>query len=68
MREMMMSNPEWNNDDSLIDVESFGTPDAETITGVDVAAAIATERAAMQVHETGDRRLQPCAERCRTRN
>ena len=52
MREMMMSNPEWNNDDSPIDFESFGTPEAEITTRVDVAAAIAAKRAAMQVHET----------------
>lgn len=52
MREMLMSNPEWNNDDSPIDFESFGTPEAEITTRVDVAAAIAAKRAAMQVHET----------------
>jgi LmbE family N-acetylglucosaminyl deacetylase len=49
---MMMSNPEWNNGESPIDFESFGTPEAEITTEIDVAPAIAAKRAAMEVHQT----------------
>jgi LmbE family N-acetylglucosaminyl deacetylase len=52
MREMMSANPEWNNDDSPIEFESFGTPEAEITTEIDVVDAIAAKRAAMEVHET----------------
>jgi LmbE family N-acetylglucosaminyl deacetylase len=52
MREMMLANPEWNDEESPIDFDSFGTPDAEITTEIDVRETLTAKRAAMEVHET----------------
>jgi LmbE family N-acetylglucosaminyl deacetylase len=49
---MMSANPEWNDNETPIDFDSFGTPDAEITTEIDVRETLVAKRAAMGVHET----------------
>lgn len=55
MRAMMDANPNWNpdeNDESALDVDSFGLPESELTTVVDVSGVLAAKRAAMKAHES----------------
>lgn len=52
MRQMIEANPEWSADSTPPDVETFGLPESEITTVVDVRSAMAAKRAAMEAHET----------------
>ncbi|KQU06575.1 GlcNAc-PI de-N-acetylase [Rhodococcus sp. Leaf7] len=56
MREMMAANPNWdpseNDEAPQLDIESFGLPESELTTAVDVTGVLAAKRAAMVVHES----------------
>ncbi len=50
MREMMRMNPRWSGEAAPPDLDSFGLPEDDLTTAVDVSAAIAAKRAAMAVY------------------
>ncbi|NIL91863.1 Mycothiol S-conjugate amidase [Rhodococcus fascians] len=52
MRRLMEANPHWSAEASPPDMESFGLPETEITTVVDVSSVIAAKRAAMEAHET----------------
>ncbi len=52
IRRMMAANPEWSEEATPPDFETFGLSDDEITTVVDVTAALAAKRAAMLAHET----------------
>lgn len=52
IRRLMQANPEWTEDAQPPDLDSFGLPDSEITTVVDVSAALSAKRAAMLAHET----------------
>ncbi|MBY4106935.1 GlcNAc-PI de-N-acetylase, partial [Rhodococcus fascians] len=52
MRRLMEANPHWSEEASPPDMESFGLPETEITTVVDVSSVIAAKRAAMEAHET----------------
>ncbi|MGU3293097.1 PIG-L family deacetylase [Williamsia sp. M5A3_1d] len=52
MRELMKINPRWSEEESPLDIETFGVPAAEITVEVDVSDLIETKRAAMVAHAT----------------
>ncbi|MCA1005992.1 PIG-L family deacetylase [Rhodococcus hoagii] len=52
IRRMMAANPEWSEEATPPDFDTFGLSDDEITTVVDVTAALAAKRAAMLAHET----------------
>ncbi|MDJ0358893.1 PIG-L family deacetylase [Rhodococcus sp. H29-C3] len=52
MKALVMANPNWSEENSPPDLDSFGLPEAEITTIVDVSAAMDAKRAAMHAHET----------------
>ncbi len=52
MKALVMANPNWSEENSPTDLDSFGLPEAEITTIVDVSAAMDAKRAAMHAHET----------------
>lgn len=52
MRKLIDANPNWTEDSSPPDMDTFGLPESEITTAIDVTGAMAAKRAAMQAHET----------------
>lgn len=52
MRRLMAANPQWSEEASPPDMDTFGLPETEITTVVDVSSVIEAKRAAMVVHET----------------
>lgn len=52
MRRLMDANPNWSEDAAPPDMETFGLPEADITTVVDVSSVMAAKRAAMAAHET----------------
>lgn len=52
IKRLMALNPEWSADATPPDLDTFGLPDSEITTVVDVRAAITAKRAAMAAHAT----------------
>ncbi|MCP2175420.1 N-acetylglucosaminyl deacetylase, LmbE family [Williamsia maris] len=51
-RLLVESNPQWNGEDSPLDIETFGVPASEITMEVDVSDLIEVKRAAMVAHAT----------------
>lgn len=52
MKRLMEANPNWSDDAAPPDVESFGLPESEITTVVDVSSVMDAKRRAMEAHET----------------
>ncbi|QCQ92351.1 PIG-L family deacetylase [Rhodococcus sp. SGAir0479] len=52
IRRLMQADPDWTADAQPPDLETFGLPESEITTVVDVTAALGAKRAAMLAHET----------------
>ena len=52
MRKLMEANPHWSEDATPPDMESFGLPETEITTVVDVSTVMDAKRAAMEAHAT----------------
>jgi LmbE family N-acetylglucosaminyl deacetylase len=52
LRALMQANPQWSDEAAPPDVASFGLPESEITTVVDVGGALTAKRAAMQAHAT----------------
>ncbi|MGA9871161.1 MAG: PIG-L family deacetylase [Rhodococcus sp. (in: high G+C Gram-positive bacteria)] len=52
MRRLMEANPNWSDENTPPDVETFGLPESEITTVIDVSAAMDAKRAAMEAHAT----------------
>lgn len=52
IRRLMAANPEWSENAQPPDLDTFGLPDSEITTVVDVTSAMDAKRAAMHAHAT----------------
>ncbi|MFZ2178792.1 MAG: PIG-L family deacetylase [Rhodococcus sp. (in: high G+C Gram-positive bacteria)] len=52
IRRLMAANPEWSEDAQPPDLDSFGLPESELTTVVDVSTTLDAKRAAMHAHAT----------------
>ncbi|MBT0567118.1 PIG-L deacetylase family protein [Williamsia sp. CHRR-6] len=52
VRAMMAANPAWDEEQTGLDMDSFGVPDSEITVEVDVSAVMEAKRAAMVAHAT----------------
>ncbi|MEN0135706.1 MAG: PIG-L family deacetylase [Rhodococcus sp. (in: high G+C Gram-positive bacteria)] len=52
IRRLMAANPEWSENAPQPDLDTFGLPDSEITTVVDVTSAMGAKRAAMHAHAT----------------
>ena len=52
IRRLMAANPEWSENAQTPDLDTFGLPDSEITTVVDVTSAMGAKRAAMHAHAT----------------
>jgi LmbE family N-acetylglucosaminyl deacetylase len=52
IRRLMAANPEWSENTQPPDLDTFGLPDSEITTVVDVTSAMDAKRAAMHAHAT----------------
>ncbi|MFE5708141.1 PIG-L family deacetylase [Rhodococcus koreensis] len=52
IRRLMAANPEWSENAQPPDLDTFGLPDSEITTVVDVTSAMGAKRAAMHAHAT----------------
>lgn len=52
MRQLIEANPSWSEETSPPDVETFGLPESEITTVVDVSSVMDAKRAAMEAHKT----------------
>ncbi|SNT37598.1 PIG-L family deacetylase [Rhodococcoides kyotonense] len=52
MKELVKANPNWAEEDNSLDLDTFGLPESEITTIVDVSSVMDAKRAAMLAHET----------------
>lgn len=52
MQALVKANPNWSDDSTPPDLDTFGLPESEITTVVDVSSAMDAKRHAMQAHET----------------
>lgn len=52
MQALVKANPNWSDDNTPPDLDTFGLPESEITTVVDVGSVMEAKRAAMQAHET----------------